>query len=325
MTQRSILHSMSKNDSQINPLRDNAGERSDSRPRMAKRAERGFSDVESQQKVLSSNATRDPSPFLRAGKKKYYLPKNFDVKSFALIGKRSPGKYINTKDLILNHIENHNSTTNPGYLHSKKSSETKEKLKLKNLEAFFAEKFRLISKKVNTKLKKNTETVHKSIHSTSSSTSKKPIKKNEMLSEYHNDPILESGIPNPSRMTKKMLQADNQIFSKIEEEIIIEKSKNEEETPKTIKFREKSSESVQLLVTKFTKLNQRAERFLKSLPSEASFSNLGLNALEEFYINSNMSSKRIIRLPAIKKSGFFDPSPLPPEFKVNRELLEANY
>lgn len=122
-----------------------------------------------------------------------------------------------------------------------------------------------------------------------------------------------------------MLLADNQIFSKIEEEIIIEKSRNEEETPKTIKFREKSSESVQSLVTKFTKLNQRAERFLKSLPSEASFSNLGLNALEEFYINSNTSSRRIIRLPAIKKSGFFDPSPLPPEFKVNRELLEAKY
>lgn len=138
MTQRDIFYSMSKNDSQINPLKDNARERSDSRARGTKRAEKNFNHIESQQKVLSSNATRDHSPFLRAGKKKYYLPRNFDVKSFALIGKRSPGKYINTKDLIVNHIENHNSTTNPGYLHSKKSSETKEKIKLENLEAFFA-------------------------------------------------------------------------------------------------------------------------------------------------------------------------------------------
>jgi hypothetical protein len=58
-----------------------------------------------------------------------------------------------------------------------------------------------------------------------------------MSSEYYNDPISESAISNPSRMTKKMLQADNQIFSKIEEEIIIEKSKNEEETPKGKKAR----------------------------------------------------------------------------------------
>ena len=139
----------------------------------------------------------------------------------------------------------------------------------------------------------------------------------------------EKNYENLSSMTKKLIETDKLIQSMIEKEEAVKNNNIEErksneiqanESLASVMRRKRSNEIIRPLHSKFTVLNQRASRFLKSLPSQASVSTIDLSVLEEYY-NNLKSSRQIIKLPSIQKSQFYDPTPLPAEFKVNKDLM----
>ena len=128
---------------------------------------------------------------------------------------------------------------------------------------------------------------------------------------------------NLSKIMKKMLYTDQEIESLIEVESrpIVEPTYHHSFS---LTRRKTSSENLKSLHSKFTVLNQKAHRFISSLPSQTSVSTLQFHALEDYY-HSNNESSHTIRLPSIKKSSFFDPTPLPPDFKINKDLMVISY
>ena len=126
-----------------------------------------------------------------------------------------------------------------------------------------------------------------------------------------------------SKMTKKILHTDRELESLIEEEsrVIVEPSHHG--SLNLIK-QKTSTENLKSLHSKFKILNQKAHRFINSLPAQTSVSTINLHALKNYY-HSNHESSKIITLPSIKRGPFFDPTPLPSDFQINRDLIVASY
>lgn len=118
-----------------------------------------------------------------------------------------------------------------------------------------------------------------------------------------------------SRMMKNLNEADEIIKSKIEQEnMIVNLSGNKDIGANNSKTKDKPK----FIYEKFTVLNQKASKLLKKLSSKRFASNTDLSIVQEYY---HRTSKPKHKLPALKKLNFFDPSPLPINFKIKKNLI----
>lgn len=228
----------------------------------------------------------------------YPVPKSIDLAALDRKNQISPIKYSAVKDFTSYTQKEYLTPAMQEYLSAKKFSEKLEHKKTENIESFFIvlfmqEKFKIVSKKLSGKILEKTEEEQEKVL-------RKEIE--EVSTEE-----------NLSKMMKKLQEVDFSISKRLEVEKVAD-GEATEDLPLT--SRHKSIEISRTLQSKFTVLNRKANNFINSLPSQTSISNLDLSALEDFYHNSIQA-----KLPPIKKPDFFDPRPLPANFKVNKNLM----
>ena len=123
---------------------------------------------------------------------------------------------------------------------------------------------------------------------------------------------------NMSKLKRKLIEADELIKIMMEKE-----SKSGDSQHDDLNYsprRKRSKEILRPLHLKFASLNQKADKFLKSLQSHTSLSTIDMPTPEGYYANQ-MNNHQITKLPLIQKSQFYDPTPIPAEFKINKNLM----
>ena len=171
-----------------------------------------------------------------------------------------------------------------------------ENKKLENLESFFAEKFRKVSNKVK-KLAKEGKN------------DKSQIEKFDKLTTFAS--ITEEPQAYISRVKKDLMKTEEEVQELLDVE---EHVKNSKEKPFAIEYKKKESDRGKHYLSKFAVLSKKATQILKKVESQ------GKIDLERVSINAGG-----IKFPVLKQTKFFDPTPLPPNFTVSKDLIIPRY
>lgn len=170
-----------------------------------------------------------------------------------------------------------------------------ENNKLENLENFFVEKFRKVSKKVEIGLKE-----------TRNETS---TEKTEKLTTYAS--VIEERPAHVSRVKKDLMKTEEEVQVLLDDE---EKKLNYKEKPFFIDFSKNESDKGRPYLQKFAVLSKKATKILSSVDSQGKFN-----------IEKLSMPKDEVKFPLLKQNKFFDPTPLPPTFQVNKDLIIPEY
>jgi hypothetical protein len=175
-----------------------------------------------------------------------------------------------------------------------------ENKKLEDLESFFVEKFKKVSKKMQ---------------ETGKSTNSDSL--NEKKPEKHE--ILETGSEEQpiymSRMRKDLLQTELEVNQELDLEELQGKSK---ETSPVIEFKKKKQDFSIPYSQKFIILNKRTSKFFSSFESQ------GRRDLSQQPSSSTLL-KEPIKLPVIRRPKFYDPTPMPSDFQLSKDMILPEY
>ena len=171
-----------------------------------------------------------------------------------------------------------------------------ENNKLENLESFFVEKFRKVSRKVKKLAREVTN-------------DRSQFEKIEKLTTFGS--IAEEPPTYISRVKKDLMKTEEEVQELLDDEEHLMKSK---EKPFVIEYSKKESERGKHYLKKFAVLSKKATQILKNVESQ------GKLELEKASI-----SKEEIKFPVLKQAKFFDPTPLPPNFTVSKDLIIPQY
>ena len=259
--------------------------------------------------------SKEPSPISKILPKYYPVPKKVDLAKLNTKISISPIKYLDPSNLVFNN-PNYATPAMQEYINSTKYWDIIEHKKLTNIESFFIvisiqERFQAISKKIA-----ENNLVFDEISLKKLRNNIKTLKKTISESETKQESL--------SRMMRKLLEADEIIEKLVKEEACLNQTLD---SPETTKKQKKTQSSANPLNSKFTVLNQKANKCLKSLLSQSSVSTLDKSVIEGYYkkdlkdFNEKIEKNDKKVLPSIKRKNFYDPTPLPAEFKLNKELM----
>lgn len=174
-----------------------------------------------------------------------------------------------------------------------------ENKKLENLETFFAEKIKRVSKKM--------QILRKSPNLDTSP--------NEKIDKLSNSEIIqEEPHEYVSRIKKDLMQTELEVQLELDNEEIKGKPK---ESTQIIEIKKKKTENLPYM-KKFIVLNKRAVNVLASVGSDSGFD------ISRFRENSS-HIKEDIKLPIIRKKKFYDPTPVPSNFQMSKEMIIPEY
>lgn len=180
-------------------------------------------------------------------------------------------------------------------IHNYNITASVENSKLENLESFFAEKFRKVSKKVGTHSK---DSKNEGLN-----------EKVEKLTTYGS--VIEESPVRVSRVKKDLMKTEEEVQVLLDDE---EEKLNYKEKPFFIDFSKNESDKGRPYLQKFAVLSKKATKILKTVDSQGKFS-----------IDKLSIPKDEVKFPTLKQSKFFDPTPLPATFQVNKDLIIPEY